>query len=394
MKQTKKWALAVTVSGMALVLCSCSTAASNANRYFTSAGAIATNMMNSGKVSNGSTASAASESTAAALPTPGDFTMSEDGTYSFTGVDGAGYYLLYFCEPGADPSDDSFIYTSEPINAVSSTTTYTGSYLDVMQAAYGEYQARVVAFPAVGDTTSSMSSPACVDFIAEGEQSLPTLEYFWDSFSDTLNLQLSNVGTYTYEAYPKEVEVVCTNVNDDADVVTATLENVATDNIDFSVALTKGETYKISAHAISDSNYVTNKVSGDTLVADNVTVGDVNVLSSAYAYSHGIINFPLLTENFDLVNGGSAGDMHGVISDYSYDCTPVTPTPGSAYSYYVSIYFADQGEGQLELYEDGTATLSHGQWAMLSAAHIDGVWIDNGDGTATLNFDNSSVAPD
>ena len=120
----------------------------------------------------------------------------------------------------------------------------------------------------------------------------------------------------------------------------------------------------------------------------------MNVLSSAYAYSHGIINFPLLTENFDLVNGGSAGDMHGVISDYSYDCTPVTPTPGSAYSYYVSIYFADQGEGQLELYEDGTATLSHGQWAMLSAAHIDGVWIDNGDGTATLNFDNSSVAPD
>ena len=44
MKQTKKWALAVTVSGMALVLCSCSTAASNANRYFTSAGAIATNL--------------------------------------------------------------------------------------------------------------------------------------------------------------------------------------------------------------------------------------------------------------------------------------------------------------------------------------------------------------
>ena len=95
MKQTKKWALAVTVSGMALVLCSCSTAASNANRYFTSVGAIATNLMNSGKVSNGSTASAASENTAAALPTPGDFTMSEDGTYSFTGVDGAGLSGCY-----------------------------------------------------------------------------------------------------------------------------------------------------------------------------------------------------------------------------------------------------------------------------------------------------------
>ena len=270
-----------------------------------------------------------------------------------------------------------------------------GQYVHAHEhALVGEYQARVVAFPAVGDTTSSMSSPACVDFIAEGEQSLPTLEYFWDSFSDTLNLQLSNVGTYTYEAYPKEVEVVCTNVNDDADVVTATLENVATDNIDFSAALTKGETYKISAHSISDSNYVTNKVSGDTLVADNMTVGDVNVLSSAYAYSHGSVNFPLLTENFDLVNGGSAGDMHGVISDYSYDCTPTAATPGSAYSYDVSIYYADQGDGKLELHEDGTATLSHGQWAFIRAAHIDGVWIDNGDGTATLNFNTSSVASD
>ena len=394
MKQTKKWVLAVTASGMALVLCSCSTAASNANRYFTSAGAIATNLMNNGKASTGSAASSASTATAAALPTPGDFTMSEDGTYSFTGVDGAGYYLLYFCDPGVDPSDDSFIYTSEPINAVSGTTTYTGSYLDVMQAAYGEYQARVVAFPAIGDTASSMSAPAAVDFIAEGEQSLPTLAYFWDSFSDTINFQLSNVGAYTYEAYPKEIEVTCTNVNDASDVVTATLEDVSPDNVNFSAALTKGETYTVTAHAVSDSEYVTNTVSDDTAVAEDMTVGELNILSPAYSYSHGSVNFPLITEGFNLANGGSAGDLNGRISNYSYDCTPTAATPGSAYSYDVSIYYVDQGDGKLELHEDGTATLSHGQWAFVRAAHIDGVWIDNGDGTATLNFDTNSVAAD
>ena len=31
---------------------------------------------------------------------------------------------------------------------------------------------------------------------------------------------------------------------------------------------------------------------------------------------------------------------------------------------------------------------------MIRAAHIDGVWIDNGDGTATLNFNNNSVVSD
>ena len=52
---------------------------------------------------------AASSSTADAgnqLATPTDFTVDENGSYSFTGVEDAEYYLLYFCDPTATGDDD------------------------------------------------------------------------------------------------------------------------------------------------------------------------------------------------------------------------------------------------------------------------------------------------
>lgn len=392
MKQAKKL---LPLAALICLLCtSCATTAvSNAQRYLDSSGAILDTLFAS------TTAAAPSSSggeTVAAEPlgTPTDFVMNEDGTYSFTGVEGADYYLLYFCAPDTAEDDNSFLYSSEPIPADSGAGTYTGSYLDVLNAAYGEYLARVVACPAIGDDSHSMSAPAATPFTAIGEQSAPTLEYFWDPFSDTMNLQLSNAGAYTYEAYPAKVEVTCTNVSDPADTVTAVLEGVTPDNINFSTPLTKGQTYTITAHAVSDSAYVTNTTSDETVVVENAALGELNMLSSGYSYSHGSINFPLLTENFDLVNGGSAGTMMGFAGSYTYNCTPTTPSAGSAYTYIIDIYFVDQGEGMLELREDGTATLSHSQWAFITAAHIDGVWIDNGDGTATLNFNNGTVAPD
>ena len=177
MKQTKKALILAAAASMACALCSCSSAATNASRYFTSVNTITNNLFSSGRVS-GSANSRASAATAAALPTPTDFTMSEDGTYNFTGVDGAGYYLLYFCAPGTAEDDDSFLYSSEPITSDKGAGTYTGNYLDVLQAAYGEYQARIVAFPAIGDTSTSMSAPVLTEFIAEGEQSTPQLAYF------------------------------------------------------------------------------------------------------------------------------------------------------------------------------------------------------------------------
>ena len=394
MKRMKKLPLLL-AAGMLCVLCtSCATtAASNAERYFNNVNTIMGNLFSSGKVPAGS---GSSEAPAAAdpLPTPTDFVMGEDGTYSFAGVEGADYYLLYFCAPDTADGDSSFLYSSEPIPSDHGAGTYAGSYLDILQAAYGEYLARIVAFPAIGDNSRSMSAPVAAPFTAVGEQSTPRLEYFWDPFSGTMNFQLSNVGAYTYQAYPEKIEVTCANVNNPADTVNAVLEGVEPSNVNFSTQLTKGETYTITAHAVSGSEYVTNPTSGESVVGEEVALGELNLLSAAYSYSHGSVNFPLLTEGFDLIHGGSAGDLAGWIGSYSYDCTPVEASPGSAYTYDVSIYYVDQGQGTLELREDGTATLSHTQWAFVRAAHIDGVWIDNGDGTATLNFNTGSVAAD
>ena len=394
MKRVKKYLALAAIAAILCLLCTgCTTAFSNAERYFSSAGAVIDTLLASGKAPSAPVNSGKpTETTPLAAPT--DFSMGEDGTYTFTGVEGADYYLLYFCAPDTAEGDNSFLYSSEPIPSDRGAGTYTGKYLDVLSAAYGEYLARIVAFPAIGDTTRSMSAPAATPFTAMGEQSAPRLEYFWDPFSDTINLQLTNVGDYTYQAYPDKVEVTCVNVNDPADAATAVLEGVSEQNVDFSVGLTKGETYSFTAHAVSSSPYITNPTSGETVVAENVALGELNLLSRGYSYSHGFMNFPLLTENFDLINGGSAGKLANWIGSYSYDCIPTTPSAGSAYSYDVDVFFVDQGAGKLELREDGTATLSHTQWAFISASHIDGVWIDNGDGTATLNFNTNSVAPD
>lgn len=394
MKQVKKClALTVIVAALCLLCTGCTTAFSNAERYFSSAGSVIDTLLSSGKTPSAPGNSGEPATTATPLAAPTDFSMSEDGTYTFTGVEGADYYLLYFCAPDTAEGDDSFLYSSSPIPADNGAGTYTGSYLDVLQAAYGEYLARIVAFPESRDASHSMSAPAAAPFTAVGEQSAPRLEYFWDPFSDTMNLQLSNAGDYTYQAYPDKVEVTCVNVNDPADTVTAVLEGVNPKNVNFSAALTKGETYTLTAHAVSGSPYITNPTSGETVVTEGAALGELNLLSPRYSYAHGSVNFPLLTENFDLANGGSAGDLFGFAGPYSYNCTPCAPSAGSAYSYDVDIYFVDQGAGKLELREDGTATLSHTQWAFITAAHIDGVWIDNGDGTATLNFNTNSVAP-
>lgn len=395
MKRVKKClALTAIVAALCLLCTGCTTAFSNAERYFSSAGSVVDTLLSSGKAPSAHGSSDEPVATATPLAAPTDFSMSEDGTYTFTGVEGADYYLLYFCAPDTAEGDDSFLYSSSPIPADNGAGTYTGNYLDVLQAAYGEYLARVIAFPESRDTSRSMSAPAATPFTAVGEQAAPRLEYFWDPFSDTMNLQLSNAGDYTYQAYPDKVEVTCVNVNDPADTVTAVLEGVSEQNVDFSAALTKGETYTLTAHAVSGSPYITNPTSSETVVAEDAALGELNLLSPGYSYFHDYVNFPLLTENFDLINGGSAGDFMSWIGSYSYNCIPTAPSAGSSYSYDVDIFFVDQGAGKLELRADGTATLSHTQWAFISAAHIDGVWIDNGDGTATLNFNTNSVTPD
>ena len=94
---SRKTLAAVLAVGMAAGLTGCgSTVAANTNDYFTNVSSILHTLQ-----SNGSQQDAASSSTADAgnqLSTPTDFTVDENGSYSFTGVEDAEYYLLYFCD--------------------------------------------------------------------------------------------------------------------------------------------------------------------------------------------------------------------------------------------------------------------------------------------------------
>ena len=141
----RKTLAAVLAVGMAAGLTGCgSTVAANTNDYFTNVSSILHTLQ-----SNGSQQNAASSSTADAgnqLATPTDFTVDENGNYSFTGVEDAEYYLIYFCDPTATGDDDSYIYTSGPINA-NSSNTYSGSCADEFSYAFGSYLAKVYAFP-------------------------------------------------------------------------------------------------------------------------------------------------------------------------------------------------------------------------------------------------------
>ena len=312
--------------------------------------------------SNGSQQDAASSSTADAdnqLATPTDFTVDENGSYSFTGVEDAEYYLLYFCDPTATGDDDSYIYTSGPINA-NSSNTYSGNCADEFSYAFGSYLAKVYAFPDLTDKDYSMSKPATAEYSYSGNQSAPELNYYWNTFDGNMSIQVANLGTYEFEAYPDKVDITFTNTENSADVVALTMENVTPDNNQLDTdALTKGATYDVTAVATSNSEYVLNPTSDTTTVATGLLLGDSSLITDAYSYSDGFANnifaWPRAYDGFDLENGGTAGyapAMGGGKTEFV--ATPVSSGDGS-YTYDLAAGNWTRS-GKLELKADGTFT--------------------------------------
>lgn len=384
----KKRILLVTVLVLAfcLIASGCSTSMmTNAKEYYSNTTAILAQLTSGSKGSEKQASAAATP-----LDAPGSFSVDEAGNYSFEGVANADYYLIYFCAPDAAEDDENFLYSSEPIPAHQDSNSYTGVCRDVIKAPYGEYQARVLAVPALNDSSHSMSQAVSTAYTQVGAQSAPALEYFWDPFVNTMTVQLANADAYAYEAYPKQIDITVTNVNNADDQVSLTLEGIADGNKEVSTdTLAKGETYRISAIAVSDAPYVTNKVSDESVAAESLTLGDLNILSDGYYYRQSSFTYPLLWENFDLKNGGSSPSMVSY-EEYTLDCTPVAPTSGSAYSYSFTARPFVVITGMLELHEDGTALCYNKNSPPASDAEISGIWVDNGDGTATICFSNST----
>ena len=333
------------------------------------------------------------------LDAPGSFTLSENGDYSFTGVAGADYYLVYFCAPDATGDSDPFLFSSSSIDAVGTGgEVYEGNVDDLVRYGYGEYGGKVFAFPNLNDSTHAMSTAATATYSFSGAQDAPVIDYLWNTFTDTIDIQVSNIADYMYQSYPDKVEVTFTNTADSADTVVVTLEDLSAEVYSTtSDALTRGATYDISAVGYSESAYVTNPTSDTTAVAQGITFDGHNVISANYYYTDGIarnsFSYPQYVDRLDLTAGG-VFNCGNVSISFNFTATPVAASAGSAYSFSMvsdNRPFAIK-DGILELYPDGTFRFDqYSEMPPQGPSHIEGIWTDNGDGTANLSFDHSTL---
>ncbi|HJG87420.1 hypothetical protein [Pseudoflavonifractor capillosus] len=398
MKLRKLLSLLLMVCVLGLLCTSCATTAlDNINTYYAEVGAVMDDWFASSTSADGSATE--SQNAAAKLDTPADFTLSENGDYSFTGVANADYYLVYFCAPDATGDSDPFLFSSNSIAATGTGgETYSGNIDDLVQYGYGEYLVKVFAFPSLNDSAHAMSTAATASYSFSGAQDAPVVDYLWNTFDGTVDVQLSNIDTYMYQAYPDSVEVTFTNTADPSDTVVVTIEDLSADHYSAtSDALTRGATYDITAVNHSENAYVTNGTSDTAQVAQGVTFGGHNVISADYYYTDGIarnsFSYPQYVDRFDLINGGVFNCGNSSIS-FNFTATPTAASAGSAYTYSMTSDnrpFAIQ-DGTLELYTDGTFRFDqYSEMPPQGPSHIEGIWTDNGDGTANLSFDHSTL---
>ena len=398
MKPRKLLSLLLTAGVLGLLCTSCATTAlDNINTYYDEVGAVMDDWFASSTSAGGSATE--SQSTAAKLDAPADFTLSENGDYSFTGVANADYYLVYFCAPDATGDSDPFLFSSNSIDATGTGgETYSGNIDDLVQYGYGEYLVKVFAFPSLNDSAHAMSTAATATYSFSGAQDAPVVDYLWNTFDGTVDVQVSNIADYMYQVYPDTVEVTFTNTADAADAVVVTVEDLSADHYNaVSDALTPGATYDITAVAHSESAFVTNPTSDTTQVAQGVTFDGHNVISANYYYTDGIarnsFSYPQYVDRFDLTNGGVFNCGNSSIS-FNFTATPTAASAGSAYTYSMTSDnrpFAIK-DGTLELYTDGTFRFDqYSEMPPQGPSHIEGIWTDNGDGTANLSFDHSTL---
>lgn len=436
------------ITALALLLAAClgltacsTTLGENASIYFSEVGERLT-ILSSGNTADDSDSDAeSSEETSdeeedenkTALASPEDFTISEDGTYSFSAVENADYYVVYLYDTALG-DDASYSYMSDNI-AEDGSDTYTGSIIESASPAYGVYRVEVVAYPSVTSSEYKKSEASTGDLTVSGEVAEPELEYLWDCFAETVTIQISNSSDYSSTATYTDMTITLVDEDDSSNSVSAE----ATDGADEIVVedVSADSTYTISVAAEWDSTIVTNP-SFDEDLGSVTTYSEKNVATDAYSYCnsdvYSYLDYPMTAESFDPENGGNAGIwykeasadammmmMGGGSSEPSYiyfTATPTDTTDGSLYTYDVSIaeesgtlsisvdWFSDtEAEpltGTLEIYDDGTFNMSidlkylgehaeSGMTAYVVASNIDGKWTENDDGTLTLAYDHSSV---
>lgn len=464
MRKKRLVALSTTAALCLVLLSGCSsTISTNTSTYVSEMSSALSTWVNSIGTSTSSSSSDESSTDTTtetvsenAIDSPANWSVSEDGSYSFDSVDGASYYIIYLY----DTTDESgsFAYMSSDIEEDGSGT-YTGALSDLFEYSYGIYTAEVIAYPEVGDEDSEKSAASTCDFSVTGEVEDPQIAYLWDCFTGTLGVELINIENYQASSYPTLVEVTFTNEDDSSDVITLSFENASIEDDVYSASTTEVTTdavYDVSATVTWDESVVTNsEITVDLGTVE--TASNKNAMTDGYGYLNSDVylslDYPMVVTDFDPETGGSAGTWYFFISafttnkgvdipttfvdclnyqgeagsmggdyhdgeDVEFTATPTETSDGSAYSYTVTVsgprdvisifdgfFYNDMpvANGTLELYEDGTFEMvigivdeSESTTTMgpsgIDESSISGLWVENDDGTLTLSYDHTSAA--
>lgn len=399
----KKYIFVPFLLALSMGLTGCGTSVvSNTQNYFTQVGTVVDTLLASKGASTGE--NAAKKSAVPSLEAPSDFELNENGDFSFGAVENADYYLIYMCDSEAVNDEDDFIYSSDAI-ADSGAESYSGNLNDILNYAYGEYLVKVLAFPSLDDAEHTSSPAAVASYSVTGAMDDPQIAYFWNTFSDTIDVQIANIGSYQYEVFPDKVSITFTNTADTSDVVNVEITDITTESYSLKTdAVVRGGTYDISAVAESSSPYVTNQTSQVVEIAKGLELGERNIVTEGYSFPEGSNSFargsgafPSIQDSFNLENGGTCGEAVangiGGITYLTYTATPAETADGALYSYTVEAPGFFDFTGSMNVYENNTLTLViDGPAGPVRPTQIDGVWFENEDGTVTLCYNPDSIA--
>ena len=209
------------------------------------------------------------EEAVALLDSPADFTMDNDGNYSFGSVEGAVQYYIYLCDTEAVEDTDDYMYAAQM--KATDDDVISGSMPFEFQ--YGSYLAKVFAV----DEDNNFSAATVLEYEHTGEITTPRIAYSWDG-AGTITFDFVNITAYEYSVVPN-VEITVTDLSDGTETVI--LMDDAETSAYLDAELSAGE-YMIVSHGVTDSVYVTNQTTDEYVVAESVELGSEIAESSDY----------------------------------------------------------------------------------------------------------------
>ncbi len=402
---------------LSLVLAGCSsTVGEHTSTFFNQAGSVLSTAANSSRLIAEAEANVAAEEEEEADPNalskPADFTVSEDGDFSFDAVEGAALYNVGIYSDSktkeADytmqiDDDGSSVYTGtiDDILAANATVDFMGNPQEAEPLKYGTWSIRVCAVPDY-ETSDRTASPEAKDsYVVSGPVDYGDIEFgsMWDTFSEELTVKISGMDCSS-TMYPTDVIVTLTNEADASDVVTVDVIDIDSDTVEAVTSDVEPDAeYEVSAEFQWDPEYVTNPeyTAPNTGVAE--TSSENNLLTGDFYYIDAIYNnfgFPHVQMDFDLEKGGLAGvwykDPNAASADpfmmmmgggdtadededgnAYFEAIPKAAENGAKYSYDIEITspagkiyatpYTDSGQGStiiwgtLDLFDDGTFTM-------------------------------------